>query len=40
MSFQEFQVTTHFVQQYRDNVMHLAQQKGSRLRNSVMAVSR
>ncbi len=31
-----FQVTTHFVQQYRDRVMHLAPQKGSRLRNTIM----
>lgn len=31
-----FQVTEHFVQQYRANVTHLAQQKGSRLRNTVM----
>lgn len=29
------QITTAFVQQYRDNVIHLSQQKGSRLRNSV-----
>jgi len=28
-------VTTHFVQQYTTNVQLLAQQKGSRLRNSV-----
>jgi len=29
------QITTAFVQQYRDNVIHLSQQKGSRLRRSV-----
>ncbi len=29
------QITTAFVQQYRANVMHLSQQKGSRLRNTV-----
>lgn len=29
------QITTAFVQQYRDNVIHLSQQKGSRLRNAV-----
>lgn len=31
-----FEVTTAFVQQYSANVMHLVQQKGSRLRNAVM----
>jgi len=30
------EITGAFVQQYHDNVMHLAQQKGSRLRGSVM----
>jgi hypothetical protein len=30
-----FEITTAFVQQYRDNVLHLAQQKGSRLRSTV-----
>ena len=30
------QVTTAFVEQYRSNVFHLVQQKGSRLRESVM----
>lgn len=30
-----FQITTAFVQQYKDNVMMLVQQKGSRLRGSV-----
>lgn len=29
------QITTAFVEQYRANVVHLAQQKGSRLRNAV-----
>ena len=29
------QITTAFVQQYRDNVVHLSQQKGSRLRGTV-----
>jgi hypothetical protein len=29
------QITTAFVQQYKDNVMHLSQQKGSRLRACV-----
>ena len=33
------QITTAFVQQYRANVMHLAQQKGSRLRNTVRTES-
>lgn len=31
-----FQITTAFVQQYKDNVMMLVQQKGSRLRGTVM----
>jgi len=31
-----FEITTAFVQQYRDNVFHLSQQRGSRLRNAVM----
>ncbi len=30
-----FQITTAFVQQYKSNIFHLAQQKGSRLRNAV-----
>src|ERR1035437_10359328 len=30
-----FEITQAFVQQYRDNVVHLAQQKGSRLRSTV-----
>lgn len=30
-----FQITTAFVQQYKSNIFHLAQQKGSRLRGSV-----
>lgn len=30
-----FEITAAFVQQYKDNVVHLAQQKGSRLRNTV-----
>lgn len=30
-----FEITQAFVQQYRDNVIHLAQQKGSRLRSTV-----
>lgn len=34
-----FEVTTAFVNQYRSNVMTLAQQKGSRLRGSVMIES-
>ena len=29
------QITTAFVEQYKSNVLHLAQQKGSRLRNAV-----
>ena len=29
------QITTAFVEQYKSNVLHLAQQKGSRLRDSV-----
>lgn len=31
-----FEITQAFVQQYRDNVVHLAQQKGSRLRSTVL----
>lgn len=30
-----FQITTAFVEQYKANLMHLSQQKGSRLRNAV-----
>lgn len=30
-----FEITQAFVQQYRDNVIHLAQQKGSRLRSTI-----
>ena len=30
------EITTAFVEQYKSNVLHLAQQRGSRLRNSVM----
>lgn len=30
-----FEITQAFVQQYRDNVVHLAQQKGSRLRSTI-----
>lgn len=30
-----FEITTAFVQQYKDNVIHLSQQKGSRLRGTV-----
>lgn len=33
-----FEVTTSFVQQYKDNVVQLAQQKGSRLRSCVKVV--
>ena len=29
------QITTAFVEQYKSNVFHLAQQKGSRLRDAV-----
>ena len=29
------QITTAFVEQYKSNVFHLAQQKGSRLREAV-----
>ena len=29
------QITTAFVEQYKSNVLHLAQQKGSRLRDTV-----
>ena len=28
------QITTAFVEQYKSNVLHLAQQKGSRLRDA------
>lgn len=31
-----FEITQAFVQQYKDNVIHLAQQKGSRLRDCVL----
>ena len=31
-----FEITQSFVQQYKDNVIHLAQQKGSRLRDCVL----
>lgn len=33
------QITTAFVQQYKDNIMHLAQQDGSKLRNTVRVES-
>ena len=33
------QITTAFVQQYRSNLLILAQQKGSRLRNTVRTES-
>jgi hypothetical protein len=33
------QITTAFVEQYKNNVIHLAQQKGSRLRNTVRFTS-